>query len=100
MPESLENQDEVIVTNSFAERIRSYFRDSVMEPNWIKDEDDQNENGCIMGASEHFIRDNHANIPAISSVEFAHQNGDHLREHFETNNLLRASKATKDGPID
>ena len=97
MPESLENHDEVIVTNSFAERMRNYFRDSVMEPNWLKDEDYQNEKGDIMGASEQFIKHNHANIPAISSVEFAHQNGDQLRE---TNDFKRACKARSDGLID
>ena len=47
-PESLENEEAVTVTNSFAERMRSYFRDSVMEPSWVK-EQDQDENVDIMG---------------------------------------------------
>ena len=53
-----------------------------------------------MGASEQFIKENHADIPDVTRVESADQNGDQLREHFETNNLVRACTATSDGPIE
>ena len=60
--ETLENEEGVIVTNSFDERIRSYFRDSTMEPNWMKDQG-PDENCAIMCASEQIFQNNHASVP-------------------------------------
>ena len=85
------------MSNSFAERMRSYFRDSLMQPNWVKDRDlDQNLD--IMAATEKFILNNHADDIAPTSKGSAQEQAVWSREHCDSELLVSAEIATSYGP--
>ena len=79
----MENQEDVIVTNSFAERMQSHFRESVMKPSWLKDQD-LNEHDGIMGVTEEFILDESARIAGHSCTKFAWKHDQQPKMHSET----------------
>lgn len=84
------------MSNSFAERMRSYFRDSLMEPNWVKDRDlDQNRD--IMGATEKFILNNHANVHALTSKGSVQEQSVWPREHYDFELSVSAEIAARNG---